>query len=180
MMHGLYPLKATITSPGTYTLPINRGFSRLSTIYWTFWDAQGKETTRFFSPLNQMIDGALVPVSTQTDTMEWNIQVGSDRYPQFDCASHAESYHRLRTAQLIHQGSDSFSISSQQYRTDKAIFSMNLEKCPGASSHNGINTRSGSQCSLNFKNLGAATQIHVVMHFEAVVNCSAAGVEVLD
>ncbi len=114
MMHGLYSLKATITSPGMYTLPINRGFSRLSTIYWTFWDAQGKETTRFFSPLNQVVSGDLVPVSTQTDTLEWIIQVGSDRYPQFDGDSHAESYHRLRTAQLIHQGSDSFSISSQQ------------------------------------------------------------------
>ena len=180
MMHGLYSLKATITSPGMFSLPINRGFSRLSTIYITLWDGQGKEVNRFFSPLNQAIDGVLVPVSTQTDTMSWNVQVGADRYPQFDCESHAESYSRLRNAQLIHQGSDSFSISSQQYRTDKAIYAMNLEKCPGASSHTGINTRSGSQLSLNFKNLGAATQVHVVLHFEAVVQCSAAGVEILD
>ena len=69
MMHGLYSLKATITSPGMFSLPINRGFSRLSSIYITMWDGQGKETTRFFSPLNQAIDGVLVPVSTQTDTM---------------------------------------------------------------------------------------------------------------
>jgi hypothetical protein len=49
MMHGLYSLKATITSPGMYSLPINRGFSRLSTIYWTLWDSSGKQTARFFS-----------------------------------------------------------------------------------------------------------------------------------
>jgi hypothetical protein len=176
----LYSLKATVTSAGLYTLPINRGFRRLSTIYWTLWDGTGKETSRFFSPLNQEVEGTLVAVNDQTDLMEWSIQVGSDRYPQFDCASHAESYSRLRNAQLIHQGSDSFSISSNQYRSTKAIYAMNLEKCPGASSHSGINTRSGSQLSLNFKNLGAATQIHVVMHFEAVVTCSAAGCEILD
>jgi hypothetical protein len=48
MMHGLYSLKATITSPGQFTLPINRGFSRLSTIYFSFID-EGKETTEFFT-----------------------------------------------------------------------------------------------------------------------------------
>jgi len=57
---------------------------------------------------------------------------------------------------------------------------MNLEKCPGVAGHSGINTRSGSQLSLNFKNLGTAKQIHVVLHYDQVVNCSAAGVEVLD
>ena len=57
---------------------------------------------------------------------------------------------------------------------------MNLEKCPGVAGHSGINTRSGSQLSLNFKNLGTARQIHVVLHYDQVVSASAAGVEVLD
>ena len=108
------------------------------------------------------------------------MQSGADRYPQFDCDSCGESFHRLRVAQLIHQGSDSFSISSQQYRENKAIFAMNLEKCPGVSGHTGINTRSGSQITLNFKNLGEAQQIHIVMHYDQVLNVSAAGYEILD
>jgi hypothetical protein len=113
--------------------------------------------------------------------MAWNITVGSDRYPQFDCDSVGESFHRLRVAQLIHQGSDSFSISSSQYRSNRFIGAMNLEKAPGAASHTGINTRSGSQLSLNFKNLGASVrQIHVVMHYEVVCNVSASGVDILD
>ncbi len=56
----------------------------------------------------------------------------------------------------------------------------NLEKAPGAASHTGIHTRSGSQLSLNFKNLGAARQVQVVMHYEVVCNVSAAGCEILD
>ena len=122
----------------------------------------------------------LVSNITDNDEFSWNIQCGSDRYPQFDCDSVGESFHRLRTAQLIHQGSDSFSISSSQYRTNKAIFAMNLEKCPGVAGHSGINTRSGSQLCINFKNLGTAKQIHVVLHFDQVVSCSASAVEVLD
>ena len=184
MMHGLYSLKATITSPGQYTLPINRGFSRLSTVYWSFISEDGKESTEFFHPMFRLnnpaaLDSGLVPNTTDNDTFSWNIQCGSDRYPQFDSDSVSESFHRLRVAQLIHQGSDSFSISSGRYRADKAIFAMNLEKCPGVAGHSGINTMSGSQLSLNFKNLGEAKQIHVVLHFDQVVSASAAGVEVL-
>ena len=122
----------------------------------------------------------LVANTTDTDDLSWNIQCGSDRYPQIDCDSIGESFHRLRVAQLIHQGSDSFSISSSQYRADKAIVAMNLEKCPGVAGHSGINTRSDSQLSLNFKNLGTAKQIHVVLHYDQVISASAAGVGVLD
>jgi hypothetical protein len=185
MMHGLYSLKATVTDGTMFSLPINRGFSRLSTVYWSLIGPDGKETTQFFHPLKQLVtpadpDSGLIPSTTATDTLSWNITVGSDRYPQFDCDSVGESFHRLRVAQLIHQGSDSFSMSSDQYRSDTFIAAMNLEKAPGAASHTGINTRSGSQLSLNFKNLGATRQIHVVMHYEVVCNVSASGVEILD
>ncbi len=185
MMHGLYSLKATITDGTMFSLPINRGFSRLSTIYWSFIGPDGKETTTFFHPLKQYTTPGddttpLVASTIATDLLSWNITVGSDRYPQFDCDSVGESSHRLRVAQLIHQGSDSFSISSDRYRSDKAIFAMNLEKAPGAASHTGINTRSGSQLSLNFKNLGAARQVHLVMHYEVVCSVSAAGCDMLD
>jgi hypothetical protein len=187
IMHGMYSLKATITDNTQFSLPINRGFSRLSTVYWSFIgpDAAGKEVNTFLHPLNVRTDPAdpgspLVPVTTATDLFSWNITVGSDRYPQFDCDSVGESFHRLRMAQLVHQGSDSFSISSAQYRSDKGIFACSFEKAPGQASHSGINTRSGSQVCLNFKNVGAARQIHVVLHFEVALTLSSAGCEVLD
>ena len=50
MMHGLYSLKATITDTIQFTLPINRGFSRLSTVYFSFIGPDGKETTTFYHP----------------------------------------------------------------------------------------------------------------------------------
>ncbi len=183
LQSGLYSMMATITSTSQFSLPINSGFTRLSTIYFSFIK-DGKETTEFFHPLSQRIGndpaGALLPVTAELDTFSWNIQCGSERYPQFDCDSVGESFHRLRVAQLIYQGSDSFSISSSQYRENRAIFAMNLERCPGVAGHTVINTRSGSQVTLNFKNLGEAKQIHVVMHYDQVLNVSSAGCEVLD
>ena len=77
------------------------------------------------------------------------------------------------------EGTDSLSIAPHAYRTNKFITALNLEKAP-ASSHSGINTRSGSQLTINLKNTGSATTCHVILVYDQVCNISAAGVEVLD
>jgi hypothetical protein len=46
MMHGLYGVRATIPPGSTlYSLPIARGFTRLSTCYFSFWDSNSKANT---------------------------------------------------------------------------------------------------------------------------------------
>ena len=78
-------------------------------------------------------------------------------------------------------GTDSFSIGSYQYRHDKFIGAMNFERALGEAGHSGVNTRSGSQLTLNFRGLPSYIDaIHVVLHYEVAVNVSAAGIEVLD
>ena len=68
----------------------------------------------------------------------------------------------------MHTGTDSFSMSSLEFKTDMGIFAMNFEKCPGASGHTRVNTCSGS------------LMLHVVLHFDCLLNVSGAGCEVLD
>ena len=106
--------------------------------------------------------------------------LGADRWPTFNCESTQESFYRLRLAQQAHQGADALSISSHAYRNNKFIVAQSLEKAPGGSAHSGVNTRSGAQLALNFKNLGDTTLVHVVLHFEQIVDVSASGVQVLD
>jgi len=179
MMHGLYSIRATIPPGSTlYSLPIARGFTRLSTAYITFWDSTGKYANRF----NSMVQlGAGNPNTTETDGASWSIQIGGDRYPEFDVSSVQESWYRLGLAQVMHTSKDSFSISPYQYRTDKFIAAMNFEKALGQAGHSGVNTRSGSQLTFNIRGLPASINtIHVVLHYECAVNVSAAGIEVLD
>jgi hypothetical protein len=179
MMHGLYSLRATIPPGSTlYSLPIARGFTRLSTVYFTFHDSTGKWVDVF----NSIVDTSTsTDNTTNTDRCAWNITVGADRYPEFDCDSVQESWYRLRAAQLMHTGKDSFSISPYQCRTGKFIGAMNLEKALGQAGHSGVNTRSGSQLTLNFRGLPTRINtIHVILHYEQAVNVSAAGIEVLD
>jgi hypothetical protein len=179
MMHGLYSVRATIPPGSTlYSLPIARGFTRLSTAYVSFWDSTGKFANRFNSVVNLATGN---PNTTDTDQCSWCVTIGADRHPEFDVSSVQEAFHRLQLAQLMHTGKDSFSISPFQYRTDKWIGAMNFEKALGQAGHSGVNTRSGSQLTLNFRGLPVAINtIHVILHYEVAVNVSAAGIEVLD
>ena len=81
----------------------------------------------------------------------------------------------------MHNGTDSFGFTGGQYRSDKAIYALNLEKGPGAAGHTGVNTRGGSQLTLHMRNVGSHCKfVHVILHCDTVVSASAAGVEVLD
>ena len=63
---------------------------------------------------------------------KYNMTLGSVKYPAFDVDCVQEQYYRLRLASLMHTGTDSFSISTLQFRTNHGIFAMNLEKATGA------------------------------------------------
>jgi hypothetical protein len=180
MMHGLYSVRATIPQGSTlYSLPIARGFTRLSTCYFSFWDGDGKYVNTFTSTVKVAIDDT--DNTTETDQTTWNITVGADRYLEFDVSSVLESWYRLGLAQLMHTGKDSFSISPYQYKTNKFIGAMNFERALGQVGHSGVNTRSGSQLTFNLRGLPSDVHtIHVVLHYEVAVNVSAAGIEVLD
>jgi hypothetical protein len=179
MMHGLYSVRATIPQGSTlYSLPIARGFTRLSTCFFSFSDSNSKYVSTYRSPVNIAVN---TDNDTETDACSWEITVGAQRYPEFSVSSVQESWYRLSLARLMHVGTDSISISPYQYRTNKFIGAMNFEKALGQAGHTGVNTRSGSQLTLNFRGLPAyINTIHVVLHYESAVNVSAAGIEVLD
>ena len=174
-LHGMYSVTASVpTGSSLYTLPIARGFTRLSAIYVTFTDGANKFVNRFFCPINGE------PNTTVDDTTSYNFTIGSDRWPQFDCESIQECAYRLRLTTAAHLGNDIFSISGEDYRGDTFIIGQSFEKAPGTNSHTGYNTRSGAQLCLNFKNLGDVSMVHCVLIYDAVLNLSAAGSEILD
>ncbi len=174
-MSGLYSVKSSVpTGSSIYSFPIARGFTRLNTVYVSFWDGSGKYANSFFSPLAGKTN------TDSNDGFEYYLNVGSERHPQFSIDSHQECFYRLRLARQMAEGNDSLSIAPHAYRTNKFITALNLEKAPGVSSHSGINSRSGSQLTINLRNTGVATTCHVILVYDQVCNISAAGVEVLD
>ena len=170
----LYSVKSSISSTQTFSFPITRGFTRLSGVYVTLYDGGGLWVDRFYHPLG------LLANNTERDTLTWNMTIGSERWPSFDCESVQECFYRLRLLTSNHLGNVEYGFSSAEYCVSHFILGQTFEKGAGQSSHTGINTRSGSMLTLNFKNLGAAQMIHAVLVCDQVVNLSAAGVEVLD
>lgn len=174
---GMYSVIAPIPSTNRFSFPIARGFSRLKAVFVTFYDADAgnsKWVTRFLSPLAGQNN------TEANDTFTWNITLGSQRWPAFDCESHQESYYRMRQAVEAIRGDSHIGIPSYDYRTLKFLVAQHFEKAPGSSAHTGVNTRSGAQLQINVKNCTDATLMHVILFFDEIVNISAAGAEVLD
>jgi hypothetical protein len=174
-LNGIYSVKASVpTGSSLYTLPIARGFTRLSAIYVTFSDGANKWVNHFFCPMSGEAN------TTVNDQVSYNFTIGSDRWPQFDVESIQESAYRLRLTTAAHLGNDIFSISGEDYRTDTFIIGQSFEKAPGMNAHTGYNTRSGAQLCLNFRNLGDTSMVHCVLVYDSVLNLSATGAEILD
>ena len=174
-LNGMYSVTASVPGGSSlFTLPIARGFTRLSAIYVTFTDGANKFVNHFYCPMGDE------PNTEINDQVSYNFQIGSDRFPQFDCTSIQESAYRLRLTTAAHLGNDIFSISGEDYRKDTFIIGQSFEKAPGQNAHTGYNTRSGAQLCLNFKNLGQVSMIHCVLVYDCVLTLSAAGAEILD
>jgi len=174
-LNGMYSVTASVPGGSSlFTLPIARGFTRLSAIYVTFTDGANKFVNHFYCPLGTEAN------TEMNDRTSYNFTIGSDRWPQFDCESIQESAYRLRLTTAAHLGNDLFSISGEDYRGDTFIIGQSFEKAPGMNAHTGYNTRSGAQLCLNFKNLGQVSMVHCVLVYDSVLNLSAAGAEILD
>ena len=89
------------------------------------------------------------------DTFSWYAQVGSERFPSFDVTSMQESYYRLRQ---MHPGP--LSLHAYNYSDIRFITGLSLERVPHSGSFTGMNVRSGSQMTLNFKDAGTMVMLH--------------------
>ncbi len=89
---------AVPTGSSLYSFPIARCFTRLSTVYISFWDGTDKFVTNFFSPLLGKTN------TSENDDFEFYMNVGSERFPQFSVDSHQECFYRLRLARQARTG----------------------------------------------------------------------------
>ena len=121
--------------------------TRLKAIFAVFVTATGKKASVFASPFNQTFN-------TDTDSFQWQITIGSRRFPERPCAGIAESFMRLRQAAGTFYGSSDHSILPSQYASNSYILGCQLEKVDGQASHSGISTKDGSIVQLSVQNSG--------------------------
>ena len=95
--HNLFSMSATLTDTNAFSLPIQRGFSRLSAIYVTFYQPGGPYVTTFNSPYPPYVqqDGT-TDANRRNDTFNFTIQLGGDLKPVYQTDSVGELFYRLR------------------------------------------------------------------------------------
>ncbi len=177
MFQGMHSIKSAIPAGSTeFSLAVARGFSRLRGIMVSMFaeDGTSKFNNTFYSPLAGMDNIAA------NDTYRFHVTIGSQRFPDFSVDSHQEAFMRLRLSRLIHDGTDSVSISPTGFRNNKFITALSFEKAASQTSHSGQMTRGGSQLTIFMNNTKAATLAHVILLYDAVADISLSGTVVLD
>jgi len=176
--HNFFAMQATLTDTNAFSLPIQRGFSRLSAIYVTFYQAGTSFVTDFQSPYSN--EGA---PGRDTDTFRFSLQLGGDLKPVYQTDSVGELYYRLRMCQAIHTGTDSMSIDFDGYYYGrKFIIGMTLEKVLGnEAAHTGVSTLGGQLLYIQLRNIPSmrASQATacVIAHYDCVLSITAGGCE---
>jgi hypothetical protein len=159
-----YNLKAAITNSSSFSLPIQRGFSVLACIQFSiFMSRPGKkECVTFDHPLAGAAPGAA------NDQFSYHVSLGSQRWPTVDCMGVAEQWMRTRMAicLLDKHGSKEISISPHAFRSESAVFMLNLSKVleDETIGHSGLSTMNAQNLVLQFKNMPDAASTDGVEH----------------
>ena len=163
-----------------------RSVSKLAAAFITFYKADptngnnavDKEYNRFYHPsirTNFSTHGLYNP----DNDLEFQLQLGSKLFPEYPCKSLTQAFYYLRKAlnlPLFHQ--HHLSIEFNQYKTDKFIFAMNMEKVPD-SSYTGINTKAGQQYGSMDVSFMPDT-IYITLVSEQILSIKDSGVQILD
>ena len=175
-----YSMQATMTDVNAFSLPIQRGFSRLSAIYVSFYKTGINFATVFTGPYPP---GANVYPNRTTDTFRFQVQLGGDLKPTYQTDSITELYYRLRMCQGIVTGTDSMGLEwADCWNGNKFIIGLTMEKVLGNEvAHTGVSTMGGQLLYINIKNAqnleGGAATVHVVCHYDCVLSITSGGAE---
>jgi hypothetical protein len=180
-----FVMKSVVTS-STFSLPLARGFSRISTVYFSFY--RGREGEKEVTTFNHPLDG--VAPSTENDLLRYHLALGSFRTPVFDVEGAAEQFHRLRTAaSILDYDSKTIDISPYEYRSNKGVFAINLEKVIQEKDtdygNTGLSSRGGSQMTLQLRGCplnadGTPVMLHVTVLYDSITQLNASGLVQMD
>ena len=169
-----FTMKSSITS-STISIPITRGFARLSTVAFTFLGTTSglKAVNSFAHPL----DGN---APTGSDPLQYYLSIGSFRVPVFSVEGAAEQFYRTRMAMsILERNEGDLDITPHEFRSTKAIFALNLEKVLNEDpdvGHSGISSRNGSQVTLELQGAPVGAICFITCFFDSVVQLGPSGV----
>ena len=168
-----------ITSLNT-TVNVSRALTRLKSIFVSMSLSTAHEVNNFWHPMAGTYD--------HDKELEFECQIGSKKFPEYPIRSSAEAFYQLRKALGVHDINAQMDIKSNDYRNNKYVIGIDLEKVLGAS-FSGYNSKSGDLLTLKQKPNGTMAldtsgdksyKMHYVLHYDSIMNIKDAGVEILE
>ena len=175
-------------------LNVTRALSRLKNVFLTLDKSvpsgnindvvKYKPWNSFYSPMESFTGADLNIYDADGEIADFQIQVGSKLFPEYPIRSHAEAYYQLRKTLGKHDQHNSFDITQHEYRCRKMILGIDMEKVLEAG-YTGINTRAGDLMSIRFDHASPddaryATQMHVILTSDQILEVRDSGVQVFD
>ena len=125
---------------------------------------------------------SLAKVNLLTDTMSFQVQSGSQKFPDNECIGVSESYFRLIQATGHEQDKEDMSITPGEYVGESAIFGIDFEKAGNEALFSGISTYDGKVMTLHVKNSQVTSAkvhtVYVYQVYDGVCNILKGAVEV--
>ena len=146
-----------------------------------------KSFNDFYSPMNDYSIGADDHNAkfNQAGEFEFQMQIGSKKFPETEIRSHTEAYYQLKKCLGIQSSPvHSFDISAIEYRHSKFIIGIDTEKNLG-SGFTGISTRAGDLMTIKFNHRDTqpktyATQVYITLHSDNILEIRDSGISVYD
>ena len=168
-------------SSSSFTINIARSFTRLKSVLVTlFKNGAGKKAVNsFFHPLSV----GSKKVTNADDTLTYQCQIASHKYPERPVQGIAESFMRLRQSAACFYGNDDLGIKPNEFRGESFIATMEFERAGAQAYHTGISTKNGQLLTINFEQTGlggAGDFALVTLCYDGFVRLSETGVEILE
>ena len=116
--------------------------------------------------------------------MQFQIQIGSEKYPDNACIGVAESFHRLKQAVGHEKDHDDFGIIPSKFMGNEAVFGIDFERCGNEALFTGISTRDSKVMTLHVRGSQvSATNVHtcfVYQVYDGILNIRRMAVDVED
>ena len=144
--------------------------------------------------LRKSTTSTILPMCGNDDSTDYNknrelnfeMQIGSKKYPEYPMQSLAEAFYQLRKSLGLHSVNAQMDISATEYRNNEFVIGADTEKVLGAS-FSGHNSDASDLTVLRSKpasggpiTTAGTLKLYYVLHYDAVMQIMDSGVQILE
>ena len=166
-------------------MSISRAITRLKSVFVTLDKEVPYESLNRGFKARKPFNDFYSPMNDDKGEFEFQMQIGSKKFPETEIRGHAEAYYQLKKCLGIQASPvHSIDISAIEYRHSKFIIGIDTEKNLG-SGFTGVNSRAGDLLCIQFKHKNPlpstyATQVYITLHTDNILEIRDNGVSVYD